>query len=250
MAIETWTGQNWCPDDPSILGRLRSSKIERCDLLQSGSNYVFVVRLDSQDAGQGLGIYKPLKGEAPLWDYPDGNLYRREVAAYLVSRALGWGIVPPTVVRDGPHGIGSVQLFIEHDPQQTFFSLRDERMADMQRLAAFDAGINNGDRKGGHCLLGVDGRIWGIDHGLTFHSEVKLRTVIWDYAGDPVPEHLLEDIARLQPAIERGASLEAELRELITSSELVAFRRRLAGLLADRRFPTSGHRRPVPWPPV
>ncbi|MHB8575557.1 MAG: SCO1664 family protein [Dehalococcoidia bacterium] len=249
MSGEEWPGKNWSPDRPDVLTLLETGEIEACDLLQQGSNYVFVLRLDTDAGGQGLGIYKPLRGEAPLWDYPSG-LYKREVATYLVSRALGWGIVPPTVIRDGPHGAGSTQLFIEHNPRITFFELRDDHADEMQRMAAFDALVNNGDRKGGHCLLGVDGRIWGIDHGLTFHLENKLRTVIWDYAGDPIPESIIADLARLQSCLGRQEELVASLRELITRQEIGALRQRLDQLLQQRRFPKSGNRRSVPWPPV
>src|SRR6185312_4570645 len=140
---------DWQPDRPGVLELLRDSAILDIRLLQSGSNYVFVVWLDGGDAGVGIGIYKPLKGEAPLWDYPGGSLYKREVAAHVMSEMLGVGLVPPTIVRDGPHGIGSVQLFIEHDPNTHFFTFRDAEVEQLQRMAAFDALINNGDRKGG-----------------------------------------------------------------------------------------------------
>jgi len=250
MATETWPGQNWCPDLPDVLDLLATAEIQSCELVPSGSNYVFAVRLDAGGGRRGLGIYKPRRGEAPLWDYPGGDLYKREFATYVVSRALDWNFVPPTVIRDGPHGIGTVQLYIEHDPRQTFFSLRDSRVADLQRMAAFDAAVNNGDRKGGHCLLGVDGRIWGIDHGLTFHVENKLRTVIWDYAGDPVPERLLNDLATLLDRLERGAEPTSQLAEQISKQEMAAFKRRLTKLLEERRYPTAGYRRSVPWPPV
>jgi uncharacterized repeat protein (TIGR03843 family) len=250
MASELWPGNNWCPDLSEIQNLLADSSVDSCELLPSGSNYVFLVRLDAGEAGRGLGVYKPRRGEAPLWDYPGGNLYRREAATYLMCRTLGWNFVPPTVIRDGPHGIGTVQLFIEHDPRQTFFSLRDSRVVDMQRMALFDTVVNNGDRKGGHCLLGLDGRIWGIDHGLTFHSENKLRTVIWDFAGQQVPRHLLADLETLRRQLADGAALASQLCALISDSELTALRRRLDRVLADKRYPTQGFRRSIPWPPV
>ncbi len=246
----TWTGKNWCPDRADILEILHTAEIEGCELIPSGSNYAFVLQLNAGEAGSGLAVYKPKRGEAPLWDYPDGTLYKREVAAYLLSRLIGWDVVPPTVVRDGPHGIGSAQLFIEHNPRITFFNLRESRQTDLQRMALFDVVANNGDRKGGHCLLGVDGRIWGIDHGLTFHHELKLRTVIWDYAGDPAPEHLLRDLERLRELLDRDGEALAQLRELLSRQEIGALRQRLERLLRERRFPQSGYRRPVPWPPV
>ncbi|HLZ70822.1 MAG TPA: SCO1664 family protein [Dehalococcoidia bacterium] len=243
-------GKNWCPDRPDILEILREAEIQGFDLIPSGSNYAFVLQLDAGEAGKGLAVYKPKRGEAPLWDYPGGSLYKREAAAYVLSELLGWQLVPPTIVRDGPHGVGSAQLFIEHNPRVTFFNLRESRQFELQRMALFDVVANNGDRKGGHCLLGVDGRVWGIDHGLTFHHELKLRTVIWDYAGEPAPPALLRDLEALRALLERDHATAAQLRELLSRQELSALRQRLERLLRDRRFPESGYRRPVPWPPV
>ncbi len=249
MSGDSWPGRNWCPDRADIPQLLEQGEITSCDLVQAGSNYVFVIRLNSETAGEGLGIYKPQRGEAPLWDYPSG-LYKREMAAYVVCRALGWQIVPPMIMRDGPHGAGTVQLFIEHNPRITFFDLRDERVAELQRMAVFDVIVNNGDRKGGHCLLGIDGRIWGIDHGLTFHTENKLRTVIWDFAGDPIGDSLLPDLRRFKQCLESDDALLTELRGLISRQEIGALRQRVERLLKDPRFPQTGYRRPVPWPPV
>lgn len=250
MASEPWGGHNWSPDRPDILHLLTDSTVEAIELLPTGSNYVFAAQLDGGEDGTGIGIYKPCKGEQPLWDYPSGTLHKREVAAYVVSDLLGWGIVPPTVVRDGPHGAGSMQLYMEHDQQLNYFSFRDERVDHLQRLAAFDTIVNNGDRKAGHCLLGIDGRVWGIDHGLTFHDEAKLRTVIWDYAGGPVPEPLLEDLARLRVCLDHDAASLDHLRALLSRAEIGALRQRLEKLLKQRRYPEPGHRRAVPWPPV
>jgi hypothetical protein len=250
MPSDPWPGRNWSPDRPDILTLLRESPIEAVELLPSGSNYVFAVRLDGGAVGAGIGIYKPRKGEAPLWDYPSGTLYRREAAAYLVSEMLGWRIVPPTVVREGPHGIGTVQLFIEHDPRANFFTFRDELIEPLQRMAAFDVLVNNGDRKGGHCLLGIDGRLWGIDHGLTFHVHDKLRTVIWDYAGEPLPDAIVADLERFRLCLERGEEVLARLGKLIARDEISALQKRLEKLLKERRYPQPGFRRAVPWPPV
>jgi len=250
MPSDSWPGRNWSPDRPDILTLLRESPIEAVELLPSGSNYVFAVRLEGGTAGTGIGIYKPRKGEAPLWDYPSGTLYRREAAAYLVSEMLGWQIVPPTVVREGPHGIGTVQLFIEHDPHANFFTFRDELIEPLQRIAAFDVLVNNGDRKGGHCLLGIDGRVWGIDHGLTFHVHDKLRTVIWDYAGEPLPDAIVADLERFRLCLERDGEVLARLGKLIARDEIGALQRRLEKLLKERRYPQPGFRRAVPWPPV
>ena len=145
------------------------------------------------------GIYKPHAGERPLWDFPDG-LYRREVAAHELSAALGWDVVPLTILReDMPHGIGSLQQFVDADFEQHYFTLLDDEAThpQLRRMAVFDIVSNNTDRKGGHCLVDADGHIWGIDNGLSFHAEFKLRTVIWDFAGEPVAPELLADLERL-----------------------------------------------------
>ena len=250
MPGDEWPGQNWCPDRPDIHVILERAEIDACDLVPIGSNYVFALRLTDGEAGEGLAIYKPERGEAPLWDYPTGELYKRELATYLLSLALGWQIVPPTIIRVGPHGVGMAQLFIEHDQRKTFFELREAHAREMRRIALFDAVVNNGDRKGGHCLLGVDGRIWGIDHGLTFHIENKLRTVIWDYAGEALPDDLLPDLRRLQSCLHGENELLQKLRQFLSRQEVGALRQRLDRLIQDPRFPRTGYRRPVPWPPV
>ena len=162
------------------------------------SNATFLVNA-SLDGIEVPAVYKPQRGERPLWDFPDGTLCHREVAAYELSEALGWSIVPETVLRDGPYGIGMVQRFVDHDPDDHYFTLLEAHMDDFRRFAAFDVLANNADRKGGHCLLAQrDGHIWGIDHGLTFHVADKLRTVIWDFAGEPRPRRRSLD-ARVHP---------------------------------------------------
>ena len=160
------------------------------------SNATFLVEI-ALDGGTALGVYKPERGERPLWDFPPG-LYKREVAAYHLSEALGWGLVPPTVCRDGPYGEGSVQLFVPADFEQHYFTLREhaEHRDRLERICVFDLLANNADRKGGHCLAGDDGAIYAIDNGLTFHEEMKLRTVIWDFGGEPIPRALLADVKR------------------------------------------------------
>ena len=160
------------------------------------SNATFLAKLE-HDGVESLAIYKPRKGERPLWDFPRGTLCDREVAAHLVSEALGWDIVPLTILRDGPAGVGMVQRFVDHDPEEHFFTLR-ERFGDMfRRFALFDVVINNADRKSGHCLRDRHDHVWGIDHGVSFHAAVKLRTVIWDYEGEPIGP---ADLAALQRA--------------------------------------------------
>ena len=240
---------NWSPDRPDILELLRQGEFGEVRLLPSGSNYVFAVVLRVNGERDGVAIYKPCQGENPLWDFPQG-LHRREVASYLVAEALGWGFIPPTIARDGLHGEGMVQLFIEHDVQQHFFSLRDSRAEEFKKFAVFDYIVNNADRKGGHCLLGDDGRIWGIDHGLTFHQADKLRTVIWDWAGDPVPRRILNDVRALQERLAPGGELAESLAGLLEPREVERTRERAAILDETRRFPVPGAHRSVPWPLV
>jgi len=157
-----------------ILDVLMSGEMGHCDLIPSGSNYTFFTTVtDKSDNGRSV-IYKPKKGETTLWDFTAGTLYAREYATYLLSEELGWGLVPPTVVRDGNFGIGSVQLFIDYDPHENFFTIREKRLFEFLRVCDFDIITNNADRKGGHCILDIDGYIWAIDHGVTFHSDMKL----------------------------------------------------------------------------
>ncbi len=224
--------------------------IESHGLMPWSSNYTFLVTI-RQAGEEVLAIYKPCRGERPLWDFPDGTLALREVASFHVSRALGWDFIPPTVLREGLHGIGAVQLFIETDPEAHYFTLRDRHQAIFQRVAAFDYIVNNADRKAGHCLLGNDGHIWTIDHGLTFHSDYKLRTVIWDFAGQSLPGDIMEDLCHLQETLRQPtSSLLAELTELLTGHEIKVFRRRLDQLIAGGRFPLPVGGRNVPYPPI
>jgi hypothetical protein len=211
-------------------------------------NQVFVVRV-RQSAREGLAIYKPRSGEHPLWDFPEGTLCVRERASYLVSRFLDWPLIPPTVLRDGPLGLGMVQQFIEADPEVTYFQLREERIDALLPVALFDLLVNNADRKGGHLLLEKDGRIWAIDQALTFHTEYKLRTVIWDFVNRPIPPVLLKDVARLRRALEPGGGLEAPLAALLSEMEIDALRERASHLLHTPVFPSPDpRRRHLPWP--
>jgi uncharacterized repeat protein (TIGR03843 family) len=210
------------------------------------SNATFLVELCHDDVVQ-RAIYKPHKGERPLWDFPDG-LYRREVAAYELSAWLGWELVPLTVLRqDGPLGVGSLQAFVDADFEQHYFTLlEDERYHDQfRRLAAFDVVTNNTDRKGGHCLLGPDDHIWAIDNGLSFHAEFKLRTVIWDFGGEPLDE---PTVAGLQRLADEG--LPDSVGSLLGTFERDAVLTRTRALLRHGELPTdpSGHR--YPWPLV
>jgi uncharacterized repeat protein (TIGR03843 family) len=232
----------------SPLQLLESGDIEILGLLPHSSNYTFLARVRA-DGEETLAVYKPRRGEMPLWDFPDGTLCSREVAAYEVAETLGWPAVPPTVLRDGPEGPGSVQLFVDHDPEAHYFTLRERRAEDFRRIAAFDVVINNADRKGGHCLLAGDGRIFLVDHGVSFSAEPKLRTVIWDYAGDPLPDDVRRDIARLVEQL-HGGRLRDRLGELLSTREIEATIRRARRLSASGQLPQPGPGRHYPWPPV
>ncbi|MFD7612099.1 SCO1664 family protein [Streptomyces sp. NPDC059828] len=223
-------------------------------------------------------VYKPVAGERPLWDFPDGTLAQREVAAYEISEATGWGLVPPTALRDGPYGEGMVQLWIEADPSADgLLALVDTDepgdgwkavgLADvgegrtallvhaddprLRRLAVLDAVINNGDRKGGHLLPTADGRLYAIDHGVTFNVEDKLRTLLWGWAGEPLTADTREVLGALATALSDGSCLADRLAKLLTAAEVTAVRSRVAALLADGHHPEpSGTWPAIPWPPV
>ena len=209
------------------------------------SNATFLAEL-TLDAESALAVYKPERGERPLWDFPPG-LYKREIAAYHLSEALGWGLIPLTVCRDGPYGEGSLQLFVPADFEQNYFTLRDkpEHRERLEQICLFDILANNADRKGGHCLLGDDGAVYAIDNGLTFHVDWKLRTVIWDFGGEPIPASLLADVRRL---LKR--SVPATLGDLLDAGEQKALLARARAVLKAGRFPEDTTGRRYPWPLV
>ncbi|EID14219.1 SCO1664 family protein [Mycolicibacterium phlei] len=254
----------------TVIGRIRSA-----------SNATFLCEANLGDR-QVHCVYKPVAGEAPLWDFPDGTLAGRERSAYLVSAALGWNIVPYTIIREGPAGTGMVQIWVEQpgdsgdsedEPSgpdlvdllpagaippgylpilQAYDYSGDEVVlvhADddrLRRMAVFDVLVNNADRKGGHILCGVDGRVYGVDHGVTLHVEDKLRTVLWGWAGKPVDDQTLESVAGLRDALRGG--LADELGAHITEREVAALLARTVALLNDPVMPTPDRRRPIPWP--
>ena len=218
----------------------------------NASNLTTLVDVGGPDSGI-HGIYKPEAGERPLWDFPTGTLHRREVAAFVVSEFLGWEVVPPTVVReDGPFGRGSLQLFVDHDPRRHYFVLVEEDVHDEQlsRMAAFDVLVNNADRKGSHVLLAADDHIWGCDHGLTFHPQPKLRTVIWDFAGMPLEPQWCADLERLSAAIDDASSgLSDALTGLLTQQEQAVLGLRAQAIVRLGALPDVGEEeRPYPWP--
>jgi hypothetical protein len=214
----------------------------------AASNYTFVVELAHHGA-YGYGVYKPERGENPLRDFPAG-LFRRECAAYELSLLLGWSVVPPTVVRDdGEFGVGSLQLFVPPMANSHYFALRDDWPDDALRLAVFDLVANNADRKAGHCFIAEASGLWAIDNGLTFHEEYKLRTVIWDFADQPVPDLLLADVDRLRVLLgERAHEGVRRLAELLEPAEMEALERRACAVLEHPLMPGPTNRRDLPWP--
>jgi uncharacterized repeat protein (TIGR03843 family) len=234
----------------SVPPALATGEIEVLGALPESSNAALLVRCVTPD-DRVLAVYKPMRGEAPLWDFPDGTLHRREVAAFEVARALGWPRVPPTVLRDGPFGTGSVQRFISFDPAEHFFTLEVEHAETFRRVAMFDLAVNNADRKGGHCLLDEDGEIWVIDHGVCFAAEPKLRTVIWTFVDEPLPTDAVEDLRRVRDGLTGGGEIAARLGALLAPDEVAATVERIDRLLADGRFPEPEPGvRPFPWPPI
>ena len=231
------------------LAFLREGSVEDCQLHPYGSNYTFVALLKSNGLNC-LAIYKPRDGERPLWDFPAGTLYRREVASYVLCEALGWGFVPPTIIRDGPHGEGSIQLYIQHDPEINYFHTRETHEDMYQMMAAFDLIANNADRKAGHCLLSQDRNIWGIDHGLTFNIDPKLRTVIWDFAEQPIPQRFLADIKRVSEELGSETGVTTELVKLLNPEEIAKLRLRMETVLEHPNYPPPYSRRSMPWPYV
>lgn len=240
------------PDAPpraEVLDLLADGELKVLGLMPHASNYTFLSEITRGDR-TALAVYKPRAGETPLWDFPDGTLCRREVAAFVLSEALGWPDIPPTILRDGPHGPGAVQLFVRADPGEHFFTLRDGRLDAFRPVAAFDVIANNADRKGGHCLLDpASGTIWLVDHGVCFSDQPKLRTVIWDFSGERIPKPLVGDIKRVASEV-RSGPLAVAMAALLTDEEVETTARRAEALAASGRFPPPGPGRPYPWPPV
>jgi hypothetical protein len=237
--------------EDEIIALLSRGEMRPLGLMPHASNGTFLCEL-SDGRLRTLVVYKPRSGETPLWDFPDGTLCQREVAAYVVSAAAGWDLVPPTILRDGPMGPGAVQLFIDAEPGEHYLTLAPGREHVFSTVAAFDVIVNNADRKSGHCLLERFGeRVWFVDHGVTFHTAPKLRTVIWEYENEPLPPDVVEGMLQLQTAFRREDSdMRRALEVLLHPAEVEAVRRRLEDLLQDGTFPGPGDGRPYPWPPV
>ena len=223
--------------DLEILGRLPGA-----------SNATLLARIEGTEA---LVVYKPRAGEAPLWDFPEGTLCNREVAAYEVSAALGWPDIPRTVLREGPLGPGAVQAFVPFAGSEHYFSLFEAHVETFRKVALFDLVVNNADRKGGHTLLGEDGRIWAIDHGICFSVDPKLRTVIWEFSGEPIPGDLREEVNRLATRLRTpGDGLRDRLLELLEPDEVEATAERAERAAERGVYPEPDSARAVPWPPI
>lgn len=241
------------PQDRDVLSILESGDLEVNGEFVWGSNYTFLVKVAHENSLL-QGVYKPTKGEIPLWDFPGESLAMREVAAYIVSQEIGWNFVPPTVYRDNaPFGPGSLQLFIDHDPEYHYFTLSRVDKEKLRTVALFDVLINNADRKGSHIIRDSNSKLWLIDHGVSFHIHNKLRTVIWDFVGEPISEDLCEQLTmfhqRLISSVKSGSELFEILRKYLSSEEIDALSKRALQLIQSGMFPSPDpHRRHYPWP--
>jgi len=236
---------------PKVLNVLQYGEITIKGEFVWGSNYTFLAEV-SRDGDKILSVYKPSRGERPLWDFPPASLARREAAAYLVSEALGWELVPPTVYRKkAPIGPGSLQLFIEHDPEVHYFNLNKIDRQSLRPAVLFDLLINNADRKGSHLLYDKNHHLWLIDHGICFHAEDKLRTVIWDFAGELIPENLIADLHGFLDSLSSDTDMFNQLQALLTLRELKALVNRAEHLISLGQFPQPDtEQRSFPWPPL
>ena len=222
---------------------LLHGQVETVSRMPHSSNATFLVNVRCNDK-EVRGIYKPLKGERPLWDFEPG-LHRNEVAAYRLSEAMGLGIVPPTVLRDGPFGEGSLQLFVDVDVQQHYFTIfeqREDLHDQLRAMCAFDIVANNTDRKGGHCLIDAEDKIWAIDHGVCFSPDFKLRTVIWEFGGEELPDNLR---AVIEPLIE---AVPLDISALLSSEQVVALQERAQWICEGGAFPIDRSGTRYPWP--
>lgn len=239
--------------EAEILTILVHGELTEQELLPYSSNHSFLITATHQ--GITLpAVYKPRRGENPLWDFEWGTLCQRETAAYLVSHTLGWDLVPPTVLREGTRGIGSVQLYIPNNDSEHYFTVQEDArfVTTLRQLALFDFVVNNADRKSGHCLLGDDQRLWAIDHGICFHTEYKLRTVIWEFSELPIDPSMYDDLKELYATLlDEKSQLFKTLCQLLTPTECAALIARTKILLNQKTFPApQGHRRNYPWPPI
>ncbi len=221
---------------------LQDGEFTSCELTPMGSNYTFLASL-RLGGHEGKAIYKPRDGEVPLWDFPRGTLYKREYGAYLLSLSLGWDFIPRTIIREGPYGIGSVQQYIDHDPRQNYYTLSEADAEELRMICCFDLVANNTDRKANHVLVDERGKLWGIDQGLTFHADTKIRTVIWDFGGEAIPAYYLESLTGLYARLKAPSDSVEELLHLLLPEEVAALRQRIEWVLTERAYPGLPGRR-------
>jgi uncharacterized repeat protein (TIGR03843 family) len=235
----------------NILEILEKGNLEIEGQLIIGSNYTFLTSVEFEQ-NHIQAVYKPEKGEVPLWDFPSNTLAKRETAAYLISEALNWKLVPPTIIRsDAPLGCGSLQFFVSHDPRINYFTFTDKIKNSLRSVVVFDMIINNADRKGSHIILNQNGHIKLIDHGICFHQDPKYRTVVWDFIGEKIPAHIIEDIEKLSRKFNKNSILLKGLNELLSKKEISALFDRTERILKDLYFPKPKNSyRPFPFPLV
>ncbi len=234
-------------DDTEAHVLLRDGVLDLEGRLLDASNVTLIGAIRT-DTLAGECVYKPVAGERPLWDFPDGTLAGREISAHLVSEATGWRVVPPTVLRDGPFGHGMVQLWCNGDPEVELTSFVRRDLPELNRMAVFDAVVNNADRKGGHMIPMSDGHVYGVDHGICFSPDPKLRTLLWRWAGKPLTQEAVEVLTRLQEQL--MGDLGEQLHEHLTRREVRRTQQRVADLLRSGRHPEpSGDWPALPWPP-
>lgn len=235
----------------SIMEILSRGELQIVGHFVHGSNYTFLANV-SLEGRQIQAVYKPVRGENPLWDFPNRTLAKREAAAFGLSEWLGWHLVPPTVFRrDVELGLGSLQVYIEHDPNRNYFTLTRAEIQRLKPAALFDVIANNADRKGSHLIFDAQDRLWLIDHGLCFNREDKLRTVIWEFAGEPIPAPLLGDLTRAKTHLQRGGELFNLLHSHLSIVELQALSKRIAAVIASPIYPVPpADRRAFPYPPM
>jgi len=234
-----------------ILTALQKGDLTVTGQFMKSSNYTFLGQVKYQEL-EFQAVYKPQKGETPLWDFAKGTLCKRDVAAFLLSENLGWDLVPPTVFRrKAPLGRGALQMFVDNDPDKHYFSFDEKTRQRLKPAVLFDLMINNADRKGGHVLLDEKNHVWLIDHGTSFHTEFKLRSVIWEFAGQEIPDNLLNDIQGLEKDFATNPEFKKEMLHLLSEDELHALQTRIHILLQLKTFPfPDQNRRTIPWPPL
>ncbi len=250
---ETAHGETLQLSEAEVLETLLQGVIKEEGLLPYSSNHSFLVVVHD-DRLTLPAVYKPQRGESPLWDFEWGTLCKRETAAYLLSAALSWDIVPPTVLRNGTRGIGSVQFYVDNDTDAHYFTVADDARfgQTFRQLALFDFVVNNADRKSGHCLVGTDSRMWAIDHGICFHDEFKLRTVIWEFSEQPIEDDYFEDLTGVRDRLlDSSDGLALSLNDLLSRHEYSTLVARITQLLQSGHYPKpSPFRRNFPWPPI